>query len=80
MADLPPAVLTTKEAARYLGLHPITLYRKAQRLEIPWVRLGDRKKGFSRTDLDLWIKSKTVRTSHDALKLMDGRRKENRDA
>lgn len=35
-----PRLLTTKQAAEFLSLHPVTVRRKARGGEIPFVRLG----------------------------------------
>ena len=35
-----PRLLTTKQAAEFLSLHPVTVRRKARNGQIPFVRLG----------------------------------------
>jgi excisionase family DNA binding protein len=46
--------LTTKEAARFLRIHPVTLRRKAELGEIPGRKIG-RVWRFSRSVLELWM-------------------------
>lgn len=62
--EIAPALLTLREAARYMGLSFSTLrdYVYAQRL-IPSVRLGSGKHGprrVKRADLDAFIERRTV--------------------
>ena len=55
---------TVKEAADYLSLSPVTLYRWIARSEIPVVRLRRKAVRFDRQDLDQLVdsmKSKTVK-------------------
>jgi excisionase family DNA binding protein len=51
------ALLHVKEAARYLGIGPSTLYRKAETIAIASVKIGNRLM-FKMADLDAYIASK----------------------
>jgi hypothetical protein len=52
MPDLPrPEFLDTKDAARYLGVHPVTLARLMRRNEVP-VNLRQDRYVVRREDLD----------------------------
>ena len=47
-------LLTTREAARYLRMHPKTLRQKALEGEVPAIRVGGRWR-YPREMLDKWI-------------------------
>jgi excisionase family DNA binding protein len=51
------ALLNVVEAARRLGISPFGLYRRAQKGELPVVRIG-RLLRFSEQDLSKWIEGK----------------------
>ena len=51
------AVLTIKDVAKYLSLHTSTIYRYAQKGEIPAFKVGSDWR-FSRRHIDAWIDSK----------------------
>lgn len=48
-------ILTLQEAARYLKLAPITIYRKARRREIPAAKVGKSWR-FHRSQLESWLR------------------------
>lgn len=54
-------ILTLEEAARYLRVAPVTLYRKVRRGEVPAARLGKSWR-FHRDQLEEWIRHPTVRS------------------
>jgi excisionase family DNA binding protein len=61
----PNRLLSTKEAAEYLGLKPVTLNKwrcYATKGKPPWISLG-RTIRYSQEDLDEWIESN--KTSSD---------------
>ena len=47
-------IMTPKEAARYLGLHPITIYRLVKKGELPGFKIGGQWR-FKKDLLDAWI-------------------------
>ena len=56
-----PELLTTREAAEYLGIRPHTLeiWRAENRYSITYLKIGRIVK-YRRSDLDAWINSRTV--------------------
>ncbi|MEQ0776194.1 helix-turn-helix domain-containing protein [Paraburkholderia tropica] len=60
-ATTPPALLTTAEAAEYIGSTPKTLeiWRSTRRFALPYVKIG-RNVRYRRADLDAWIASRVV--------------------
>lgn len=72
---IDPAVLGHKEAARYLGIDPDTLWRHRGTDRIPFVRLWAGKIGYLKKDLDAWLASRRVSSRDDVARLMDGRRR-----
>jgi excisionase family DNA binding protein len=50
-------IMTPREAARYLGLHLITIYRLIKKGELPGFRIGGQWR-FKKDLLDSWILSK----------------------
>lgn len=53
--------MTRREAAEYLGLSPTTLevWASTGRYSLPFVKVG-RRAFYRRSDLDKWIRSRTV--------------------
>jgi excisionase family DNA binding protein len=49
-----PLIMTTKEAAKYLGVHEITIYKYAAQGKIPSVRIG-RVWRFDKNAIDEWL-------------------------
>lgn len=45
------------QAAKYLGLAKATLYEKTSTRQIPFMKAGDKKLIFKRSDLDKWLES-----------------------
>ncbi len=52
-------VLTTEEAAMYLGITTGHLYRMVRKFNIPHTRPNNGKIYFKKEELDLWIASRT---------------------
>ena len=52
-------VMNIKEVAGYLGVHPSTIYRYAQRGQIPSFKIGSDWR-FSRKHIDHWIDVQTT--------------------
>ena len=50
-------IMTPKEAAKYLGLHLITIYRLIKKGELPSFKIGGQWR-FKKDLLDAWIASK----------------------
>jgi excisionase family DNA binding protein len=50
-------ILTTKEVAEYLNLHPLTVHRFARQGKIPAFKLGTDWR-FHKKYIDSWIKDK----------------------
>jgi len=51
------AIMTPKEAASYLGLHLITVYRLIKKQELPGFKIGGQWR-FKKDLLDEWISKK----------------------
>jgi excisionase family DNA binding protein len=49
-------IMTPKEAAKYLSLHPITIYRLAKTGKLPGFKVGGQWR-FKKNLLDAWIKN-----------------------
>lgn len=65
MADLPEdkdiskkrertQIMTLKEVAKYLGLHPISIYRLIKTSDIPAMKIGGQWR-FKKEVLDAWL-------------------------
>lgn len=53
-----PQFLTVKEAAGLLRVSPMTIYRMAQKGEIPSYKVGPRRIVFDREELISWVKAR----------------------
>ncbi|MEM5461404.1 helix-turn-helix domain-containing protein [Paraburkholderia phytofirmans] len=58
---ITPALLTTQEAAQYLGATAKTLevWRSTRRYAIPYIKIGAKVR-YRKADLDAWIASRVV--------------------
>lgn len=54
-------IMTVDEVARYLGVVPDTVYRKARRGEIPAVKMGKIWR-FPKETLDRWLNETALQT------------------
>ena len=54
-------LLTTTEAAHYLGVKPSYLYKMMMRRAIPYYKPGGKLCFFSREDLDAWLTSVRIK-------------------
>ncbi|MFC1624219.1 helix-turn-helix domain-containing protein, partial [Candidatus Omnitrophota bacterium] len=50
-------IMTLQELAKYLGVHPITIYRLIKETDIPAFKLGGQWR-FKKDVLDLWLMSR----------------------
>jgi len=57
-------ILTAKEVAEYLGLHPLTVHRYAREGKIPAFKIGTDWR-FHRKYIDKWIRGKLVYSSKE---------------
>jgi excisionase family DNA binding protein len=66
-ADTESEMLTTKQAAEYLGLKPSTLttWRCTGRYLIPFVKVG-RKTRYRKADLDKFVEQRTIAHTGEA--------------
>ena len=55
--DLGERLWTVNDVARFLGMHPKTVYDWAARGELPCFRLGNRLR-FSPTELTRWVSAR----------------------
>ena len=55
-------LLTTAEAAKYLGLKPSYLYKLMMRRTIPYYKPNGKLCFFSKADLDTWLTNIRVRS------------------
>ena len=53
-------VLKLKEVARFLRVHPTTLYRMVRRGEIPCYKVGPASWRVNVEDLEKWLKERSV--------------------
>lgn len=58
-------LLTTTEAARYLGLKPSYLYKLMMRRAIPYYKPNGKLCFFSKEDLDAWLTNIRVRSQQE---------------
>ena len=56
-------IMTPKEAAKYLGLHLITIYRLIKKGELPGFKVGGQWR-FKKDLLDTWIADKIKGNIH----------------
>ena len=54
-------IMNVEEVARYLGVVPDTVYRKARRGEIPAVKMGKMWR-FPKETLDKWLNESALQT------------------
>jgi len=55
----PEAIWGILDVARFLGMHPQTIYRMAKIQEIPGAQIGTRWK-FRPSDVDNWLRAKVT--------------------
>ena len=58
-------LLTTTEAAHYLGVKPSYLYKMMMRRVIPYYKPGGKLCFFSREDLDAWLTSVRIKSQSE---------------
>ena len=58
-------LMTTTEAARYLGLKPSYLYKMMMRRAIPYYKPGGKLCFFAKEDLDAWMKRVRVKSQDE---------------
>jgi len=56
--DKPMAVLTVKEVADYLQVHPSTVYKLLRKRDLPGFRIGTDWR-FNKERIDQWMAGKT---------------------
>jgi excisionase family DNA binding protein len=61
MREQQAALMTVREVATYLRVHPMTVYRLIQRGELPAIRVG-RGWRFSRSRIEQWLRAHANRT------------------
>lgn len=59
------AVLTTAEAAKYMGLSKSTLYKMMMRKQIPYSQPSGKVAYFDRQELEKWLLSNRVATADE---------------
>lgn len=61
LQEISPAVLSTAQAAEYLGVapHSLEIWRSNRRYAIPYVKVGARVR-YRKSDLDAWLDSRVV--------------------
>ncbi|MFC1931219.1 response regulator [Chloroflexota bacterium] len=55
-------LISTKELAEYLNVKPLTIWRKVQSGEIPYVKIGNRLR-FDKQKVDKWLQEKVRRVA-----------------
>ncbi|MBU9615220.1 helix-turn-helix domain-containing protein [Burkholderia multivorans] len=60
-SETPAVLMTTAQAAEYLGIsfHTLEIWRSTRRYHVPFVKIGNRVR-YRRADLDAWIASRLV--------------------
>lgn len=58
-------LMTTTEAARYLGLKPNYLYKLMMRRAIPYYKPGGKLCFFAKADLDAWLTRVRVKSQSE---------------
>lgn len=58
-------LLTTTEAAQYLGVKPSYLYKMMMQRAIPYYKPGGKLCFFSREDLDAWLTSIRIKSQSE---------------
>lgn len=58
-------LLTTMEAAQYLGVKPSYLYKMMMRRAIPYYKPGGKLCFFSREDLDAWLTNIRIKSQSE---------------
>ena len=56
--DRPIVVMTTRELADYLHVHPSTLYKLLRRRQVPAFRVGSDWR-FNKSQIDQWMADRT---------------------
>lgn len=69
-------LLLQKDAAKIVGLHPITLWKHRIDWKIPHTFLPNGQVRYPRTQLMRWIADRTATSAADVARLRDGRRKD----
>lgn len=59
-------VLTSSEAARYMGVSKSYLYKLTMRQEIPHYKPNGKMVYFNRTELEQWLQSNRIATVNEA--------------
>ena len=59
-------LLTTTEAAKYLGLKPSDLYKLMMRRAIPYYKPNGKQIYFDRVELEAWMKQNRVATRQES--------------
>ena len=58
-------LLTTTEAAHYLGVKPSYLYKMMMRRAIPYYKPGGKLCFFAKDDLDVWLTSIRIKSQNE---------------
>ncbi len=60
--QIEPAVMSRREAERYLGLRPhvLDVWASEKRYSLAYIKIG-RRVGYRKSDLDEFLESRTVR-------------------
>ena len=58
-------LLTTTEAAHYLGVKPSYLYKMMMRRTIPYYKPGGKLCFFAKDDLDAWLTSIRIKSQNE---------------
>lgn len=59
------AVLTTDEAAKYMGIAKSTLYKMMMRKQVPYSQPSGKVAYFNRLELEAWLMSNRVATTDE---------------
>ena len=59
------AVLTTDEAAKYMGIAKSTLYKMMMRKQVPYSQPSGKVAYFNRLELEAWLMSNRVATADE---------------
>jgi excisionase family DNA binding protein len=75
VAEGRATIMTLQEVARFLRVHPMTIYRLIQRGDLPAARVG-RSWRFRKDQINSWLLAREVNSNHLGAKHVGARSRE----